>query len=59
MAVPKQERELSHPRTLQSIEDDHAKYVADGSRKDRAKDVSHSITAQPLLDIAIDHVSPP
>ena len=57
MTISKKERGPSEPRTLQSIKEDHAKYVADGSRRARAKDVSHSIVAQPFVDIEINHVS--
>lgn len=57
MTLPKVERGPSEQRTLHSVEEDYAKYVADGSVKTRAKDVSHSIVALPLVDIEIDHVS--
>ena len=44
-------------RTLESIDADYRAYLADGSRKARAKDVSHSIIAKPLINIPLDHVS--
>ena len=57
MKLPIAEREPANPRTLQSILESYKEYEADGSRKARAKDVSHSIIAQPMIDIPIDHVS--
>ena len=59
MKLPMAEREPSEPRTLLSIDNDFEAYLADGSRKARAEDISHSIIAKPILDIAIDHVSKP
>ncbi|XP_038062601.1 uncharacterized protein LOC119733094 [Patiria miniata] len=56
MATPRDEREQSPARTLQTIMDDFQKYEADGSRRSRAKDVSHSIVAKPFLEIDTDHV---
>ena len=56
MTIPKDEREPSPARTLQTIIDDFHKYEADGSRRSRAKDISHSIVARPFLEIDTDHV---
>ncbi|XP_038062587.1 uncharacterized protein LOC119733077 [Patiria miniata] len=57
MRLPITERATATPRTMQSILQSYKAYEADGSVKARSKDVSHSIIAKPIIDIATDHVS--
>lgn len=57
MTVPLTDRSNFPARTLESIEANYKAYIADGSRKSRAKDVSCSVIAMPVLMVPVDHVS--
>ena len=57
MKVPRTERDSFHSRTLDSLQADHEAYLADGSRRARAKDVSHSVIAKSILPVPVDHVN--
>lgn len=57
MQVSHTERGNYLPRSLESMQTDYDAYCADGSRKSRAKDISHSVIAQPMLMLPIDQVS--
>lgn len=50
-------RDTAPRRTLQSLSESYKAYVADGSRKTRAKEISHSVISKSIMPIEVDHVS--
>ena len=58
MQVAAHERDHSkEPRNLQTMQRDYEAYIAHGSERSQAKEISHSVVSLPLMTIAIDHVS--
>ena len=58
MKLPPSEREQpTTSRTLDTLQNDYQAYMTDGSRKARAKDVSHSVVAEHMIGVDINHVS--
>ena len=44
------------PRSIETIKADYQNFVDNGSRVSKSKEVSHSVIAEPMLPIDIEHV---